>query len=77
MMRIAALALVAALVGLPAIAQSQGKSKTAPGHSTTNPAPGQTSEPKMNAPGQQQKKTDDPAKTFAPGQGQKTAPNPK
>jgi hypothetical protein len=43
-MRIAALALAATLIGLPAVAQSQGKSKTAPGHSTTNPAPGQTND---------------------------------
>jgi hypothetical protein len=74
MMRIAALALAATLIALPAVAQSQGKSKTAPGHSTTNPAPGQTNDPKKNAPGQMQKNTDDPTKKFAPGQGQKTAP---
>ena len=77
MMRIAALAVAAAFVSLPAVAQTPpGKSGTAPGHSTTNPAPGQTSDPKTNAPGQQQKKTNGPAKQFAPSQDQKSAPKP-
>ena len=76
MIRIAALAVAAALISLPAAAHAQGKSGTAPGRSTTNPPPGHIFDPKRNAPGQQQKQTDSPAKQFAPGQDQKTAPNP-
>jgi hypothetical protein len=76
MIRIAALAVAAALVSLPAIAQTKGKSSTAPGQdTTTHPAPGQTSDPKKNAPGQL-KPDDGSAKTFAPGQFQKSEPNP-
>jgi hypothetical protein len=76
MMRIAALGVAAALFTLPAVAQTKGKSTTAPGQATSpHPAPGQTDDPKTNAPGQ--KKPDDgSAKTFAPGQFQKNEPNP-
>lgn len=75
MKRIAALAVAAAFVTLPAVAHAQGKSNTAPGQSTINPAPGHTDNPKQNAPGQQ-KLPGELAKTFAPGQDQSTAPNP-
>ena len=45
MIRIAALAVAAALISLPAAAHAQGKSGTAPGRSTTNPPPGHTFDP--------------------------------
>jgi hypothetical protein len=77
MIRIAALAVAAALFTLPAVAQTKGKSSTAPGQdTTTQPAPGHTTDPKKNAPGQL-KPDDQSAKTFAPGQFQKEAPNTK
>jgi hypothetical protein len=77
MTRIISLALAAAVICLPAIADAQGKSETAPGR-TTDPkkqAPGHTSDPKANAPGQQ-KEPGESAKKYAPGQDQKSAPNP-
>lgn len=76
MMRIAALAVAAALISLPAVAQTKGRSSTAPGQATSpNPAPGHTADPKTNAPGQL-KPDDGSAKTFAPGQFQKDTTSP-
>ena len=76
MIRLASLTVAAALLTLPVAVYAQGKSDTAPGRTPKKDeqAPGQTSDPKANAPGQKQKKTGEPAKKFAPGQDQKTAP---
>jgi hypothetical protein len=77
MIRIAALAVAAALMSLPVVAHAQGKSGTAPGRTTdpTRQAPGHTTDPNANAPGQL-KPPGDSARKFAPGQDQSTVPNP-
>ena len=75
MIRIAAAALVAALISFPAAAQNKGKSETAPGHSGATPSQAGTAP--SSAPGYLAK--DDPTKTgkdYAPGQAQSGTPNP-
>jgi hypothetical protein len=77
MIRIAALAVAAALMSLPMGAHAQGKSGTAPGR-TTDPArqaPGHTTDPNANAPGQL-KPPGESAKELAPGRDQSAVPNP-
>jgi hypothetical protein len=77
MIRIAALAVAAALMSLPVGAHAQGKSGTAPGR-TTDPArqaPGHTTDPNANAPGQL-KPPGESAKELAPGRDQSAVPNP-
>ena len=77
MIRIAALAVAAALMSLPVGAHAQGKSGTAPGR-TTDPArqaPGHTTDPNANAPGQL-KPPGEFAKELAPGRDQSAVPNP-
>jgi hypothetical protein len=77
MIRIAALAVAAALISLPVVAHAQSKSGTAPGRTTdpTRQAPGHTTDPNANAPGQL-KPPGESAKELAPGQDQTTVPNP-
>ena len=81
MKRIAAIATVAAVLGMSAaaLAQSTPPKKTGPGQSEF--APGQQSGPaKKFAPGQKMQQKDDPnspgATEYAPGQQGKTTPPP-
>jgi hypothetical protein len=71
MVRIAALAVVALLISLPATAQEKGRSSTAPG--TTGQTPGQL----QGTPGDAKNLAPGGSTNPPPGQVQKSTPSPK